>query len=287
MINKQNISKLITKKFPSIATGRIKAQKRLWVIGGDFVADTAHINLRLADPATTYTTRNYDVDVTASKQFNSNNPSLLSRLRNSLAHALNACSILPHRVVIVLEDELINDAKADENNMLKDYSRRVKWLMSEYRKLIDAVKDYLPPNAKVEGRPKFIWVMPTRHKNYMNNYSRRKFGQALEAQAKLVENNVALRIVQKWDYEDGNLFLFDEQRLTYDGKTELWKGVDKTIEFYDTKYTQKARPSSADGTSYSRPHEPMRRDHHRDHQHRGGDQKSRQRFWLPQPPSRK
>ena len=114
--------------------------------------------------------------------------------------------IMPRIIVIVLEDELTKNINVPESQMNKDYTRRIKWLMSEYRKIIDTIKDYIPQNAKTESEPKLVWIIPSRHKNYPDNLQRKKFGHMLENQAKFQENTMALRLVQRWDYEDGNLY---------------------------------------------------------------------------------
>ena len=202
--------------------------------------DTAVSGLKIIDPSASYTTRTYAVEVFGSVEHNSLNPSLLARVRNSLVRSINNCIILPRIIVVVLEDELLNEVKTNDYGLSQDYSRRIKWLMNEFRKVIDTINDYVPQNAKSTGFPKFLWISPTRHRNYKNNALRKKFGSCIEAQAKLVENTTCLRLVQKWDFNDSSIFLEQEQRFSNQGKFDFWAAVDKTIEFYDTIYNTKS-----------------------------------------------
>ena len=79
------------KKFTLFFTGRIKVLQNLWVIGGEFVKDTGDVHFRLLDPATTFTTRKYQVRILATKEHKSVNPSALGRLRNCLVNGFNDC----------------------------------------------------------------------------------------------------------------------------------------------------------------------------------------------------
>ena len=227
------------------------------MIGAEWVKETADINFRLLDPSTSYSARTFGISTHGSVAHKSINPSVLARVRNSLFHAFNKADRLPDIVVVVLEDDVINSTGfIDDDLLLKDYSRRIKWLMSEYRKAIEGVKDVLPPNAKSDKKPKFLWIMPTRHVNYANNFYRKKFANAMETMAKFYENTTALRLVQRWDFNDTNLYLKEERRFTYDGKAEFWKAVDKTVEYFDTKY-EKKKQEPKDSTVLTLPRPPQ------------------------------
>ena len=201
------------------------------------------MRFRITDPTYSYSTRNFQVIVQASTESKSNNPNLLARLRNSLVHAINKCNQLPKLIVIVLEDDIIRSMNLDELSMTAVFGRLIKWLANEYRKIIDTIKDLIPTNAKQEGFPKFIWVNPTRHINYTNNVARKKFGVCLENVVKTLDNHVALRLVHKWDFNDSNIFLKEEQRFSITGICDFWSSVDKTIEYFETKWTEHATPT--------------------------------------------
>ena len=193
------------------------------------------MKFRLVDAAHSYTTRNFAVTVQATNDSKSHNPAILARLRNSLVHAINKTTQLPKIVVVILEDDLIKSISMDEN-INQAFNKRIRWLMHEYRKIIDTTKDFLPQNAKKEGYPKFLWINPTRHCNYINNQERKKLGGTLENLSKNFDNNVALRLVHKWDFSDSNLFLKEQQRFTNDGLDTFWTALDKTIEYFETKW---------------------------------------------------
>ena len=251
--------------------------------------DTATTYYKPQDPLTSYSTRNYGIEVFASSSYKSNNPSKLARICNALTHAINGCIRLPQLVLVVLEDDVIKDVTTRDEYLLKDFTRRVKWLMSEFRKTMDASKDAVQANAKMLNQPSFVWILPTKHKNFINNYPRRKFGQAIETAAKLTDNVAALRLVQNWDYEDGNLYLCEQQRFTSDGKAEFWRAVDKTVEYYDTKYVER-KPHSDHKEGKTRASNSPK------HSHRGlsgsrrenfSNHRQESRYKLPAPPARR
>ena len=126
--------------------------------------------------------------------------------------------------------------------MSTTFARLIKWLMNEYRKIIDTIHDTLPQNAKKTGFPKFIWINPTHHCNYWNNVARKKFGVCLENCTKNFDNHVALRLVHKWDFNDTSIYLKEEQRFTTQGLCDYWTSVDKTIEYFETKWTNNPTP---------------------------------------------
>ena len=226
----------------------MKALQTIFVLGDTFVHKTTETKFKLTDAAYSYTTRNFNVMVQASPETRSNNPNILARVRNSLVHALNKCSMLPKIIILVLEDDLIKGMKASDATPVSEYSRWIKWLINEFRKIIDTMKDFLPANAKRDEHPQFIWIIPTRHCNYRNNVPRKKLGTSIENTAKCVEKNISLRLVQKWDFNDTNIFLKDEQRFTTNGICDFWTSVDKSIEYYETKWDtnrspQKRQPS--------------------------------------------
>ena len=213
----------------------------------------ADAKFKCVDPAFSFCARNYKISIFAKEEGNSNNPSLLGRLRNALVNAFNKCTILPKLVVIVLENELINTVRqVDVQDLNKDYTRRLKWLLNEYRKIVDTMHDYLRPNCKQENFPKFIWVSATKHKNYSDNTQRKKFNYVLETLTHSFDNHIALRLVQKWDFNNDNLC--QELGITADGIKTLWKSVDKTVEFFETK-----RKGKTSGDGLVRNTEPERR----------------------------
>ena len=231
-------------KINSSISGKIQPRRLLWVLGADWVKETADVHYRLLDPEYSYSARTFGIATFGTIGFKSANPSIMGRVRNALVQAFNKTDRIPDLVLVVLEDDILRAMEPklstlDDKKLSKDFSKRIKWLMSEYRKLIEGVKDVLAPNTKSTNLPKFLWIMPTRHVNYKNNFYRKKFAHCMETMAKFYENTTALRLVQRWDYNDNNLYLQAEQRFTYDGKAEFWAAVDKTVEFFDTKFEHK------------------------------------------------
>ena len=171
----------------------------------------------------------------------SNNPNMLSRLRNAPVIAFNKSKVLPKMVVVIIEDDLIsyfdkiyNDIEEPmtEKDITKLYTHSVKWVMSEFRKIFETIKeDILPSKAKRNDWPHFLWILPTTHKNYFNNWKREVFTQVIKRAARLQSNVFALELKQLWDFDDSSLFLYPERRYSPSGLTTLWSSLDRTIRF--------------------------------------------------------
>ena len=213
--------------------GRVLGHMKLIVIGDHFVESSADQHFKKRDEKYSYAVRHFDIDIASTSANTSNNPEIMSRLRNNLVVALNRTVVMPKIIMIVLEDDIIKTIDHKDHSLGKHYERRIKWLMSQYRRIIESFLEKLPLKCKREGWPKFLWVSPTLHKNYKNNVERKKFTQTLESNALITEKTTALRVRNGWDFEDNNLFLNDQQRFTVEGLASIWSAVDQVLEFYD------------------------------------------------------
>ena len=212
---------------------RIKAYQSMWVIGDKFVKNSATIYFKTVDDKSSYATRHFQITILDSDEYTSNIKSVLARLRNNLVYGLNKCTSIPKFIVIVLEDAIIEDAGFANFGITNDYEIRTKWLVNQYRKIIDAFLDYLPYKNKKEGWPKFLYICPSMHKNYKNNALRKKYTRVLEDTCSITERMTAMRIRSGWDFDDTNIFLDNQQRYTTEGLASFWNAVDKLIEEFD------------------------------------------------------
>ena len=158
---------------------------------------------------------------------------MLTRYRNYFVHLINKQAKLPKLVVIVVEDDIINeyyDAKADFKAI---YNCALSWIMREMDRTADSARDIMPNKAKNDKYPRFLWIVPTLHKNYRNNHLRKIFNECLTTRAKLFKNVSACKLKQLWNYDDGSLYYYDEGRFTAQGFATYWSAVDRTIRFCD------------------------------------------------------
>ena len=112
--------------------------------------------------------------------------------------------------------------------------------MSEYTKIVEMqARDYLPPKARKQGYPCFIWISPPQHKGFWNNELREQFAKSLEKMGNLHDNVEILQLKKVWDPENSSLFLGREGRFTPEGLRFYWEAVDKAVRYADTIYFKK------------------------------------------------
>ena len=216
-----------------VISDRIKAHQSIWVLGDRFVKNSANTYFKTVDDKSSYSTRHFQISILDSDDYTSNIKSVLARLRNNLVYGLNKCNAIPKFIVVVLEDAIIDDVGSANYGITNDYEIRTKWLINQYRKIVDAFLDYLPYKSKKDGWPKFLYISPSMHRNYRNNALRKKFTRVLEDICSITERMALIRIRAGWDFDDNNIFLDQQQRYTTEGLASFWNAVDKVIEEFD------------------------------------------------------
>ena len=139
-------------------TGKVIAYQKLILIGDKFVDSTAEQHFKRRDEKHSYAVRHFDIDIASTSPTSSNNPEIMSRLRNNLVMALNRTITLPKIILEVLEDDIIRTIDHKDHGLGKHYERRLKWLMNQYRRVIESFIEKLPLKTKREGWPKFLWI---------------------------------------------------------------------------------------------------------------------------------
>ena len=99
-----------------------------------------------------YINRNFQIGNYASNLLASNDPNILSRLRNQLVKGYRINKILPKLIVVILEDDVIQ-AIGHKHSRAKctatpKYKKEVNWLLREFHRSIAVMKEYLPIRAK-------------------------------------------------------------------------------------------------------------------------------------------
>ena len=111
--------------------------------------------------------------------------------------------------------------------------------MSEYNKIVEMQKEYLPNKAKKLYTPMFVWIEALLHAHFSNNWERKIFNTALQTVGQLHEDVVVLPPKKIWDPENKSLFLDHENHFTTDGLRFYWEAVDKTVKYVDTILSKK------------------------------------------------
>ena len=219
-------TQLISEQLPGVDT--------IWIIGDTFVDNTYDTIFRQISENESFAKANFEIKKMASNRYHSNYTSALGRIRNTFAKMINQNDRLPKFVVIVLENDVtmsISDACPDGE--FHDTCRRMaKWLINEVRKLFMTKNDYLPKRGKRET--KLVWIIPTRHDNYNDDFDRKVFGKYIQEFARFYENNIALELKQLWDCHENNIFDNRVKRFTNDGLYTFYRALDRTIWYADT-----------------------------------------------------
>ena len=185
----------------------------------------------------------------AAEEINALNPFALGRVRNALVTALNESVQCPRIIIMILEDDIINgltfdeDVEITEKLLYKVYNKVCKWIVREVARLIECYVDVVPAKA-MKRDPMIIWVLPTQHKNYKNNWERHIFSKCLNSAAKGKKNMPVLELKQVWDEYDGNLFSKERNHFTDQGHRVFWQAVDRTVRFIVNTQKQQDENSS-------------------------------------------
>ena len=160
--------------------------------------------------------------------------SLLRRIFNSVAYALNEYEKIPTIIAIILDDDLIKSVKYTGSDVGEVYRREILWLTRNISRAIEAKKDYYPIKAKKAGEPHVVWLAAPTNTNFNNNEARKLFNNTLQKVVYCFDNMSVLGFKQIWDFDDTTSFLKIPNRYTMLGKKKFWEATDRTLRFCHT-----------------------------------------------------
>ena len=194
--------------------------------------------------------QNFDMRTCFTNKYTSLNGNMISRLRNSLANAIEAQPLLPRMVVIVLDDDIMTEFPFSKKAKPKHIAGILHWLMVEYDRLVTGHKENLQQKSKKLGYPSFMFIEAPYHENFHNNERREIFNEGLRTAGNLHDRVAVLELKKIWDNSNSNLYMKNERRYSAEGLRTYWEAVDKTIRFADTiqfkKMNQKSMKSNND-----------------------------------------
>ena len=228
----------------SVISGKIKGLEKIWLIGDEFGFKTCQEHYRNRRDAEglqkMYAYEFFEVkEFFTSKYSNGQSRNVLKRLHNSLIFALNEYHPLPRLIVLVLDEDIIKGVTA--GNTTADFDIVLRFLFRNFDRAIEIYKENLPSKAKRPHIPHFLWMAPPTHKNFTedSNVKRRNFTSSLETVASQFKNCTVLKMIKAWDHDDGESFLNDAQRYSFDGLNKYWQSVDAAIRFWFTALSKK------------------------------------------------
>ena len=184
----------------------------------------------------TYGDQNYQMHAYATDEFSTFETSAASRIRNNFVAALNGAKRTPKVVCIVPENDVarnikLGNAEITEKLLYKVFNKISKWLVREFARLLEAYLEVVPVKSKTKQGPILVWILPTQHKNYQDNWERHIFARCLSTAVKGKRNMISLELKQLWDEYDGNIFLKESRRYSDIGYKTFWLAVDRSIQF--------------------------------------------------------
>ena len=138
----------------------------------------------------------------------------------------------PKAILVILDDDLLRSLSSEiseSTNLSLVLYKMLKHLVNEFRKAIETRKDQLPDKLKKLFYPKVYWVEAPQHRNFPNNFDRRKFNSTLQSNTSSQANMQIMRMKKVWDPEDFNLF--QNNRYTSRGLMRYWESIDNALEF--------------------------------------------------------
>ena len=138
-------------------------------MGDAFVraTDVHYLQQREEDKQNLYTAANHDtIFYYTDKEFD---PSLVSRLHNMFVRAKNDADRLPKAIVLVMHNDILRFAKANEASINVSVPMYITWIAKEFCDLLNAYKDKLPLRARTEDYPRILWVESPTHRNFEDN----------------------------------------------------------------------------------------------------------------------
>ena len=177
----------------------------------------------------------------------------VSRVRNNLVGAIREHKVLPKYIVVVLDSDLIKFAKLKAPKVRDTeamYTRLMKWIMTQYDRLIASQKDYLPMKVKKNpDHPMVIWIEPPCHDSFRDNKFRKEFGLVLANNVQYHENHFSVKLIKAWNEDDSTLFDPQDRKFTAQGYITYWEAIDKAVKYVDTilvkKEAQKKKKAKA------------------------------------------
>ena len=228
--------------------------EKIWLIGDEFAYKHLEKNFcknKKADgTSNTYTYTFYEVREFLTSKYSNNCRSVLNRIRNSIATAINEHNVLPKVITIIPDEDIIREVIPkfdDEISTSYQFNKILEALCDMISNMLLAYKEMLPERAKRDNHPHILWISPPTHKYFSkhNNYNRDKFTKCLDSVVSGMKNMTMLRMIKFWNFDDGNLVLEHNETLTSEGMWKYWLSVDSAIRFWCVALSKKLDKSSS------------------------------------------
>ena len=220
---------------------QVDSYDSVWIVGDDFVNDSAGEFFQLDENNKPYLREEYGVKILCSNSL-SLNKSVTARLHNNVVNGIKEEPLLPKAIIFVIDADIIKTIDYPKLGISEVFGQVLKNLMVGLHRLISAHKDVLPARCKKDKYPMILWTLAPVRINFPNlwNQHRRKFNQCIEKLVPLCNNMAILKLLKIWNYDD--IMLFSDHRFTARGLSAYWSSVDSTFRHWDTfVFTKKSK----------------------------------------------
>ena len=132
------------------------------------------------------------------------NRSVLGRMRNAFASAMNKNDKMPRFIIIAPEVDLLRCINFDKPGISIILGRCLQWLADEIYSEVTNRRLKLPARAVKAMYPQIFWVALPNHTNFSDNQRRFKFNQALQKIVPLYNGMKMLQLRRRWAFHDGS-----------------------------------------------------------------------------------
>ena len=203
----------------------------MWFMGDNFLATTFRDYVVNNENAKLYFKDMFEVTGYCSSRFSDKNPNMISRIVNSFAYRINKGGKLPHYIVVVFDDDLIDFLLYEGYGVASMYGLWIEKLIKTLNEMCKDRQDPMPKKSHRSDYPMIYWMSPPHHANFKNNQTRTKFNACLDVALKAEPNMHTIKMKEVWDYENSDLVYSGTGHMTTQGFGTYWASINAALKY--------------------------------------------------------
>ena len=224
----------------------MKGIEKIWITGDDFGFNSFNKYFYQHSDEDQYAKSAFEVSGFHNDRLQSYDTNTISRIRNYLVGAKKDQKILPKFIVLVIDDNIIKylrhkGGKEVNDSPMQGYEWLLRWLMTQFERLIAVQKEYLADKCRKPHQPVFLWIEPPTHASFRStdNFHRLEFSKAMQKAVSFHADMYSLQLKKVWDPNDPTLYNSEDKKPTAQGYITYWASVDEAIKFTNTLLLKK------------------------------------------------
>ena len=159
---------------------RIVGYEEMWFIEDNFVTTTYRNNFKKVS-FKSYVKDNFELHTYCYSKYNSTEKNLLTRLKVTMAKAVERHTKLLRFVVIILDNDLIQYLAYVSKGIASMLGEWFEWLIGCFTSIFQDRRSLLPPKAVRPDFPQLYFVAPPHHRCFTDNHERKILLNCMEA----------------------------------------------------------------------------------------------------------